>query len=161
MQRSPLAVGRLRLEVRDPDGATTSRCAENVVLQRGAEIVAGLFAGSDGSGPIDTLQVGFGVDGADVGATSLTPPPDGGIDAAALANPVQKADFAVETDADARLVRVSIATTFHPTVELDGVTEAGLLAGDRLYNQVVFDPVTLRVGQDVTFYWEIDFPFGH
>jgi hypothetical protein len=161
MQRPPLAVGRLRLEVRDPGGGVTARSAQNIVLQRGAEIVAALFAGEDGAGPIDTLQVGFGVDGADVGATSLTPPPAGGVDAAALASPVQKTDFAVQTDADARLVRVSVTTAFHPTVTLDDVTEAGLLAGDRLYNQVVFDPVTLRVGQDVTFFWEIDFPFGH
>jgi hypothetical protein len=30
-----------------------------------------------------------------------------------------------------------------------------------LYNQVVFDPVDLHLGQDVTFYWEVDFPFDH
>ena len=57
--------------------------------------------------------------------------------------------------------RTQAADRFQPTVELTGVTEAGLLAGDKLYNQVVFEPVTLRPGQDVTFFWEIDFPFGH
>ena len=50
---------------------------------------------------------------------------------------------------------------FKPTVDLTDVSEAGLLAGDVLYNQVVFEPVTLRPGQNVTFFWEINFPFGH
>ena len=50
---------------------------------------------------------------------------------------------------------------FKPTVELVDVTEAGLRAGEKLYNQVVFEPVTLRPGQDITLFWEIDFPFGH
>jgi hypothetical protein len=26
---------------------------------------------------------------------------------------------------------------------------------------VVFEPVTLRVGQDITFFWEVDLPYGH
>ena len=59
------------------------------------------------------------------------------------------------------VVQVVVSSVFHPTVVLQDVTEAGLMAGDRLYNQVVFEPVTLRPGQDVTFFWEIDFPFGH
>jgi hypothetical protein len=161
-ERAALVRGRLTLVVRGADGAElAARSAHNVVLQGGAELVASLFSGAEGAKPIDTIQVGFAQDGADVGATALTPPPNGGIEASALRSAVQKDDFAAETDNDTRLVRVSVATVFKPTVELPDVTEAGLLAGERLYNQVVFEPVTLRPGQDVTFFWEIDFPFGH
>lgn len=161
-ERAALARGRLTLVVRGADGAElASRSARNVVLQGGAELVASLFSGAEGAKPIDTIAVGFAQDGADVGATALTPPPNGGIDESALRSAVEQDDFAAETDQDTRLVRVSVATVFKPTVELRDVTEAGLLAGERLYNQVVFEPVTLRPGQDVTFFWEIDFPFGH
>jgi hypothetical protein len=156
----PFARGRLTMTVRDGT-ATELRCARNLVLQAGAELVAGLFAGVDGAKPIDSIAIGFGQDGADIGATALTPPADASIDAAALRSPVGKDDFAVAIDQNGRTVRVTVATVFSPTVELTDVTEAGLLAGDHLYNQVVFEPVTLRPGQDVTFFWEIDFPFGH
>jgi hypothetical protein len=160
MRAIPISRGRLRLHVRDGGGLTVRR-AGNVVLARGAQVVATLFAGAAGATPIDRVGVGFGVETADVGATALTPPPDGSIPANALSAPVEPDDFSIATDADERLVRVSVATIFKPTVELKDVTEAGLLAGERLYNQVVFEPVTLHVGQDVTFFWEIDFPFGH
>lgn len=160
-RRTPLSHGRLHLVVCESGVEVASRRARNIVLQAGAEMVAGLFAGSDGAKAIDTVAVGFGADGADVGATALTPPSNPEIHASELKSPVQHDDFAVETDNDDRMVKVSVATVFRPTVELEGVTEAGLLAGDRLYNQVVFEPVTLRPGQDVTFFWEIDFPFGH
>ncbi len=59
------------------------------------------------------------------------------------------------------MIKVIVNALFKPTVELKDVSEAGLLAGDVLYNQVVFEPVTLRPGQNVTFFWEINFPFGH
>ncbi len=154
--------GRMTMRIRSDEGApVTERHASNIVLRRGAEIVAHLFAGVDGAGPIDRVQVGFGRESADVGATSLTPPEDGTIDPDALDSPVAADDFTIATDAQARLVRVSIAATFAPTVDLDDVSEAGLLAGDQLYNQVVFEPVDMRVGQDITLFWEVDFPFGH
>jgi len=157
----PRSRGRLRLEVRDLDGALVAeRRAHNVVLRGGAELVAGLFAGEPDFGPIDTIRIGFGQEAADVDATALTPP-DEELAPEVLTGAVGADDFTVETDASARLVRVSIAATFQPTVDLQDVSEAGLLAGDNLYNQVVFEPVALRVGQDVTFFWEVDFPFGH
>ena len=159
--RTPLSRGRLHLVVREGGAEVASRRARNIVLQAGAEIVASLFSGAEGAKAIDTVAVGFGADGADVKATALTPPADPDIQASELTSPVQADDFAVEIDNDDRMVRVSVATVFRPTVELKDVTEAGLLAGERLYNQVVFEPVTLRPGQDVTFFWEIDFPFGH
>jgi hypothetical protein len=154
--------GRMTLQIHGADGTPVAeRQAGNIVLRQGAELVADLFAGVDGAGRIDRVQVGFGTEAADVGATALTTPEDGTIDPDALDSPVDTDDFAIATDAQARLVRVSIAATFAPTVDLDDVSEAGLLAGDQLYNQVVFEPVDMRVGQDITLFWEVDFPFGH
>jgi hypothetical protein len=154
--------GRLRLLARSPAGATIAeRRATNIVLRHGAEIVARLFTGAEGSGPIDRIALGFGREAADVGTTALVPPENGNLAPEDLVSPVPADAFALETDEAARLVRVSIAAVFHPAKELPNVTEAGLLAGSDLYNQVVFEPVTLHVGQDITFFWEVDFPFGH
>jgi hypothetical protein len=160
--RTQVPQGRLRLEVRSPAGAVVAeRRATNIVLRLGAQIVARLFAGAEGSGPIDRIALGFGQEAADVSTTALTPPEGGDLAPEDLVGPVAADAFALATDESARLVRVSIATAFHPTKELPDVTEAGLLAGIELYNQVVFEPVTLHVGQDITFFWEVDFPFGH
>jgi hypothetical protein len=111
------------------------------------------------------VQVGWNREAADVESTALGAPPPPvppaeAIAAAALRSPVRSEDFRL--DATRRdVVQVSVSTLFRPTVDLPEVSEAGLMAGNRLYNQVVFEPVTLRVGQDVTFFWEIDFPFGN
>ncbi|MEA2933180.1 MAG: hypothetical protein QOI56_1965 [Actinomycetota bacterium] len=149
--------GRLRLVVRDPDGTIAAeRSGPNAVLRQGAELVARLFAGQ-ASTPIDGVRVGFGTDPLDPTATELGPPP-AGIDPANLTSPVLPADFTITSGDD--LVQVAIAATFSPTVDLAGVTEAGLVGGGALYNHVLFDPVTLHQGQAVTFFWEIDFPFG-
>jgi hypothetical protein len=153
--------GWLRLEVRGAAGAIVAeRRARNIVLTAGANAVAQLFAGRPEAAPVNRLRVGFGREAAPVDATSLTPPDDPEIEAAALEAPVAAEQFTLETDASARVVRVSVAAPFTPTVDLVGVSEAGLLAGEALYNQVVFDPVDLRVGQAVTFFWDVDFPFG-
>jgi hypothetical protein len=150
--------GRMRLLVRDATGAAVAeRRAANIVLRQGAAIIAGLFAGAAGSQPVSEVQVGFGREALDVAATSLTA---GDVAAELLRSPIPAESFSVITDRpDA--IHVAIASVFRPTAQLDDVTEAGLLAGGRLYNQVVFEPVTLRAGQDVTFFWEIEFPFGH
>lgn len=152
--------GRLRMGVRAADGHLLAcRESANVVLRGGAELVARRLGGLDAS-PITAVVVGFGTEAADLGATTLTASTNPQIPASALISPVQPSDVTIDAGrVDA--VLVSLATVFHPTVELAGVSEAGLMGGDRLYNQVVFEPVTLRVGQDVTFFWEIDFPFGH
>lgn len=153
--------GRLRLLVEESGSVVAERHARNLVLTGGAEVVARLFAGQPEAAPVDTLQVGFGREPAGIDATGLTPPPaDAGIEPESLQAAIAADDFTLETDAQARLVRVSIATAFDPAEDLDGVTEAGLLAGGTLYNQVVFEPVDLRVGQAITFFWEVDFPFG-
>lgn len=151
--------GRLRLQVRSAEGGLEAeRHAANTVLRQGAEIVARRFAGAADSPPINRVQVGFGRETMDVESTGLTGPPSG-VDPQALITELTPDQFQIATD-EVGFVRVSVAAEFQPTVELEGVSEAGLLAGDRLYNQVVFEPVTLRPGQNVTFFWEIDFPFG-
>jgi|tagenome__1003787_1003787.scaffolds.fasta_scaffold20720529_2 hypothetical protein len=157
--RAGLIRGRLRLEVRANGTLIARRVAANAVLRGGAELVARRLAGLDAE-PITAVGVGFGTEAADLGAVALTPPADPNIPPEALRSPVAATDASVATDRP-DVVALSLATLFHPTVALDGVTEAGLFANDRLYNQVVFEPVSLKVGQDVTFFWDIDFPFGH
>jgi len=150
---------RMRLEVRDGRDVIATREAQNIVVRAGAQLVALRVAGQD-SAPIDRVRVGFGHEIADVEATGLSGPATGSFDPAALTSPIAPEDFTVAIDRPSVVV-ISLSSLFHLTVDLPGVSEAGLFAGDRMYNQVVFEPVTLRVGQDVTFFWEIQFPFGH
>lgn len=153
--------GRLHLSVRSGSGALiTERHACNIVLRQGAAIVANLFSGQAGAVAINNVQVGFGQEGATAETNALVPPDDATIPATALISAIAPSDFTVVTDKPDG-VQVLVSSVFKPTLLLTDVTEAGLLAGDKLYNQVVFEPVTLRPGQDVTLFWEIDFPFGH
>jgi hypothetical protein len=151
--------GRLTLTIRSPGGEVLARRgARNLVLRKGAAVVARLFAGVSGSTPINRVQVGFGRDAGTAELVALTPP-QGDIPPDALSSPLGPDAFAIAADGPDS-VRVSVTAVFTPAVDLPDVTEAGLLAGDELYNQVVFEPVTLRLGQNITFFWEIDFPFG-
>jgi hypothetical protein len=153
--------GQLWLRVCDSDGRLLAeRRTRNIVLRQGAAVIADLFATRDGATGIDTVQVGFGREGATTETTALVPPDDASIPAQALTSAIAPTDFTVVSDKPGA-IQVLVSSVFKPTLELVDVTEAGLLAGTRLYNQVVFEPVTLRPGQDVTFFWEIDFPFGH
>jgi hypothetical protein len=152
--------GKLTLVVRSPEGlAIASRRACNIVLRNGAGLIASLFAGAPNTAAVNQVRVGFAKEAASTEVTALTPP-EGNIAAEDLASAVQPQDFIIITDQPGA-VKVMVNAQFKPTVELVNVSEAGLMAGDVLYNQVVFEPVTLRPGQDVTFFWEIDFPFGH
>jgi hypothetical protein len=152
--------GRLRLEVCDAGGRLAARRESgNLVLRGGAELIAKRFSGKVSS-PIDRVAVGFGTEAADVTQTALTPPASPDIPASALSSPVDPDDFKVDASGPTAVL-VSLASVFQPTVELKDVSEAGLLGDATLYNQVVFEPVTLKPGQDVTFFWEIEFPFGH
>jgi hypothetical protein len=152
--------GRMRMSVRSAGSVLVAeRAARNIVLRQGAAVIAALFTGAAGAAPVNTIQMGFAKEAATPDLAALTPPADASIPAAALRSPVTAADFKIVADRPDS-VQVLVTGVFKPTVELTDVTEAGLLAGDKLYNQVVFEPVTLRPGQDVTFFWEIDFPFG-
>jgi hypothetical protein len=151
--------GRLTLSVLSPEGCIIARrCASNLVLRKGAGIIANLFAGVPGSVPINQIQVGFGTDTGSPELTALTPPA-GGIPIASVRSPLTPAAFQIATDKPGS-IQVSVTAVFKPAIDLPDVTEAGLLAGEVLYNQVVFEPITMRAGQSITFFWEIDFPFG-
>lgn len=152
--------GRLLLTVRSADGQVVAeRRAENMVLRKGATIIANLFSGAAGAAPINQIQVGFAKDSGTADLTALTPP-DPALPVATLRSPLKPENFKVIAD-QPNQVRVSISAVFHPTLDLPNVTEAGLLAGEDLYNQVVFEPLTLHTSQDITFFWQVDFPFGH
>ena len=151
--------GRLTLTVSSRQGVIVARRqAHNLVLRKGAGIIAKLFAGMPGGLPINQIQVGFGKEAATAELTALTPPADA-IPVASLRSPLTPADFQIATDKPGS-IRVSVTAVFKPVVNLPDVTEAGLLAGEELYNQVVFEPVTMQASQNITFFWEIDFPFG-
>lgn len=152
--------GRLRLAVRSPDGAlVTERRARNMVLRGGAGTVARRLAGLAEIAPLDAVGVGFAMEPAGTQLTALTPPPGGDVDPAAMRTALTPDTFTID-EAQPRIVQLRVIAPFRPTVELKDVTEAGLLAGETLYNQVIFEPVTLTPGQDVTFFWQIDFPYG-
>lgn len=149
--------GRLLLTIRDERGElVASRAAKNRVLRGGAELIASLFAGARNT-PIDRVRLGFGEASADPTATALTPPAEA-IPPERLEAPLKPEHFTVRPGDDK--VTVDVAAPFEPQQDIAGVSEAGLVSGDVLYNQVIFEPVTLRQGQVVTFFWQIDFPFG-
>lgn len=151
--------GKLLMQVHVDGRLFDSRRARNMVLRSGADLIAKLFAGAPNTQPVNTVRVGFA---RETGATDLAAltPPDPPVAKEALQGPVAAQDFTIASDHPGT-IKVIVNALFKPTVELKDVSEAGLLAGEILYNQVVFEPVTLRPGQDVTFFWEINFPFGH
>ena len=152
--------GRMHLRVRSPDGRVVAeRRGENMVLRNGAGIIASLFAGAAAATPINQIQVGFASASGTVDLTALTPP-DPAVPIAALRSAIKPEDFTIVADGSSE-VQVRISAVFHPSVDLHDVTEAGLLAGEQLYNQVVFEPLTLQASQDITFFWQVNFPFGH
>jgi hypothetical protein len=153
--------GYLRLAVHRDGAIVARRQGSNLVLRAGALLIAQLFSGAAGAKPIDTVGVGFATDPGGAELTALTPPPGtSNIPATALRTALAPTSVTLVTD-QADVIQVKIAAVFKPTQDLAGVTEAGLLSGTVLYNQVIFEPVTLHGGQDVTFFWQIDFPFGH
>jgi hypothetical protein len=81
------------------------------------------------------------------------------VPAAALETALPASAFTIATDRPG-VVTVGISAVFRPAVDLADVTEAALASAEPLYNQVVFEPVALRVDQNVTFFWQIEFPFG-
>ncbi len=152
--------GRLELTVRSPEGEVVARRhVSNIVLKGGAELIAQRFAGVAAIGPIDRVKIGFGHEVAAADVTSLTPPAGDGIPAAALETALPASAFTITKDRPG-VVSVAVNALFTPTIDLVDVTEAALAAADRLYNQVVFEPLHMRVGQNVTFFWQIEFPFG-
>jgi len=148
--------GRLTLTIHTPDGRLVDRReARNLVVKGGAQLIAGLFSGKL-STPIDRVRVGFGKASAAVASDRLDAPqphPEN------LQAPLTKDNFTVDVTGETA-VSVRVSAPFTPTADVAGVTEAGLFAGEVLYNQVVFEPINLSTGHVITFFWQIDFPFG-
>jgi hypothetical protein len=157
-QTSLVPQGELKMRIRAGGRLVARRQARNMVLRSGAGLIARLFTGTPETAPVNRIRVGFAREAGSVDLAALTPP-DPPIAVEALQSAVAAPDFTVIADRPGA-IKVMVNALFKPTVELKDVSEAGLMAGDVLYNQVVFEPVTLRPGHDVTFFWEIDFPFG-
>jgi hypothetical protein len=156
-ETSVVSKGKLRLLVHAEGRLIASRKVSNHVLRSGAGLLARLLSGAPDVAPVNNVRVGFARETGAADITALTPP-DPPVSPEALQSPVAAQDFTIIAD-QPRIIKVLVNALFKPTLELKDVSEAGLLAGDVLYNQVIFEPVTLRPGQDVTFFWEIDFPF--
>jgi hypothetical protein len=149
--------GRLLMTIHDERGEiVATRAATNRVLRGGAGMIANLFSGAPQTG-IDGVRLGFGHVSVDPTADRLTPPAEA-IPADRLKAPLTKDDFTVRISDDR--VTVDVSAPFKAQQKLTDVSEAGLIAGDTLYNQVVFEPITIQENQTVTFFWQIDFPFG-
>jgi hypothetical protein len=152
--------GHMLLVVRSADGGIVAqRQSDNMVVRGGARIVAMLFTGANGATPINQIQMGFARDSGTTELAALTQA-DPPIPVSALRSPLKPEDFQIVTDHPDE-IQVRITSVFHPSLELTDVTEAGLLAGEALYNQVVFEPISLHTNHDITFFWQVNFPFGH
>jgi hypothetical protein len=171
-------IGRMRLDLISPGGGIAARRrATNSVMQGGAELIADLFRGSAAT-PVNGMAVG----------TSSEPPAppfttsalttthgDGTLALDRFAVPLAANAMSVEVLPDLFKVRVRVravipadaANSPDPQVASVEIGEAalGVLAADglslaRLYNRVVFEPVAKTRDQELTLYWDIDFPFG-
>jgi hypothetical protein len=168
--------GTLTIELRAPGGEVAlRRRARNTVVRGGAEVVAGLFAGTLTT-PVNGMAVG-------TNAQPLAPPYDlkglAVVDETgqALSGPtavaIAASDVQVTTLASEMRVLVSVRGVLPKEAALahDGgtsfVSEAalGVLAPDgkslaRIYNRVIFDPVPKGKEHELALYWEISFPYG-
>lgn len=169
-------LGRLRLDVRRPDGVVVDRRERsNTVFQSGAMLVAQLFAGQVAT-PVNGMGVGTNPDpsGAPFDTVTLDTNDETG---QPLVGPVAVAlapdAVSFEVDADARRVRVLTRAVLPPegarAVDEGPVRIAeaalGVLDVDGtglavVYNRVTFDPVPKRPEHELALYWEVFFPYG-
>ena len=162
-------------ELRDAAGAPIAwRQAHNAVLSGGAQLVADLFRGAGGAGPVNRMTVGANpapeVPPFTTTELSASSPDTGDLSGerdVALAPET----FTVTVDTDGRRILVSVRAVLPAGDPADGtglhgpVAEAALLhqaedATRRLYNRVTFEPIDKRAEQELSLYWEVAFPFG-
>lgn len=172
----PRGVGAwVEVELRDTAGTTIARRrAHNAVLAGGAQLIADLFRGADGAGPVNRMAVGANPapEVPPFATTELAASaPDTGELSGARDVELAPEAFAVTVDADGRRILVTARAVLPAGDPGDGtglhgpVAEAALLhqGGDgvrRLYNRVTFEPVDKRAEQELSLYWEVAFPFG-
>jgi len=158
--------GRLTLTIRDAEGSIVAeRHAQNRVLRGGAQLIAGLFAGKVTTGGINRVRFGFGTDPLPPDAIDVRPRfviPEPPLLPFMVLNPEMALTwndhFTIDDGPESVIVHVRAPLT--PADSVEKVSEAGLFAGNVLYNHVLFEPVDMTVGQTITFFWEIEFPFG-
>ncbi|EIV92710.1 hypothetical protein [Frankia sp. QA3] len=163
----------LVVELHDPTGtAIARRRAHNAVLAGGAQLVADLFRGTVGAGPVNRMTVGAdpAPEVPPFATTELSPSaPDTGELTGPRDVELAPEAFTVALDAERRRILVTARAVLpagDPGTALRGpVAEAALLhhAEDgtrRLYNRVAFEPVVKRPEQELSLYWEVAFPFG-
>ena len=144
--------GRLTLTIFNAGGELVAeRRTTNRVLQSGANVLATLFTGVRKSG-IDSVRFGFGTQPLELNAKEP-------FFATGAEMALSAGNFTVETGPDA--ITVHVRVPFKPDANIAKVSEAGLFAGKDLYNHVLFEPVDMTAGQVITFFWEIEFPFGN
>lgn len=160
--------GRLLLTIHDADGTLVAeRRTKNRVLQGGAKLIAELFS-SKRKTSIDKVRFGFGTDPLPPEGTELR---KRFVDTGRfvgmfmdLSGPLPEQALAEEDFSEPEIgpnaVTVRIRVRFKPAGDIPDVSEAGLYAGEELYNHVLFEPIDMAAGQDVTFFWKIDFPYG-
>jgi hypothetical protein len=162
-------------ELRDVAGATIARRrAHNAVLSGGAQLVADLFRGAGGAGPVNRMTVGASPapEVPPFATTELSPSsPDTGELSGERDVELAPEAFTVTVDADGRRILVTARAVLPGGDPDDGtglhgpVAEAALLhqgedGARRLYNRVTFEPVNKRAEQELSLYWEVAFPFG-
>jgi hypothetical protein len=164
----------LRIETIAAGRRRTLRHAHNAVLSGGADLIADLFRGADGAGPVNLVT--FGADPTPevppFGTTELSASgPDGGQLTGPRDVPVAAETFTVAVDDERRRIVLTARTVLPAGDPADGtglhgqIGEAALAhQGEdgvrRLYNRVTFDPLDKRADQELSLYWELSFPFG-
>lgn len=169
-------LGRLRLDVRRPDGVVVDRRERsNTVFRTGAMLVGQLFAGQVAT-PVNAMGVGTNPDpsAAPFDAVTLDTNDETGQPLVGpVAVPLQPDAMSVEIDEETLRVRVLARAVLPPDgarAADDGpvrIAEAalGVLDADGtglavIYNRVTFDPVPKRPEHELALYWEVFFPYG-
>ena len=177
--RPPLIEGRLVLHKRHAvtGQVLAERRAKNTVMRGGAELIAGLFAGSVAT-PVNAMAVGLNAEPSDppYEVTALTVTAGDG--ETLLESPAAAlAPDAITTSVDTETLQVIL--TIHGVISADravspdantdsveiGEAALGVLAPDgeslaQIYNRVVFEPLPKRREHELAFFWEVNFPYG-
>jgi hypothetical protein len=170
--------GRLWLTVRSTGGVVCARrFACNTVMRSGAELLADLISGKVTT-PFNGVAVGLDPTPAsppyETASLTLTAL-DGTQALAHSASPLMPANITKEVLQKDLKVRLSISSTIgvdravSPDASVDrvmiGEAALGIIAdgGETLsviYNRVTFEPVPKTRGNELSLFWEVDFPYG-
>lgn len=131
-----------------------TRTVHNAIMMEGSRLVASRMIGD----PVDPLTaVGVGTSDARTGSKDLTdleaPIGDGQAQRAAISLPDGQDKFVtLQEDGSATL---TFEATFGPELGNGPLREAGVYAGDILYNRVTFEVITKNATHTLTQLWTI------